>query len=117
MAGMHQSQDFLHKTGKPFTFKKEIGINVECDINLSFRQENKGWIMKYNKLKQVAVGAGRILDFAHSYDSALHKKYLNTEARQIEGEALRSDWEKIGKDLKAAISKEADRNNLKHNHV
>lgn len=73
--------------------------------------------MKYNKLKQIAVGAGRLFDFAQSYDSALHKKYLDTDAGQIESDALRSDWEKIGKDLKSAISRKTDSDDLKHNHA
>lgn len=73
--------------------------------------------MKYNKFKQVAVGAGRLLDFAQSYDSVLHKKYFKTEARQIESDALRSDWEKIGKDLKTVISRESAKGPLKQNHA
>jgi hypothetical protein len=65
--------------------------------------------MKSRKLKQVTVGAGRIFDFARSYDSALQKN-LNTDASQLDRDAMSSDWDKIGRDFKVAMSKDRAKN-------
>lgn len=65
--------------------------------------------MKYNRLKKMMVGAGRLFDFTQGYDSVLYNKYLNSDAKKLDNAALRSDWEKIGKDIRTAISKHANR--------
>jgi hypothetical protein len=80
------------------------------DFFNEFTYNTRAWPMKYRKLKQVTVGAGRIFDFARSYDSALHKKYLNTDARQLDRDAMSADWDKMGKDFKVAMTKERARN-------
>jgi hypothetical protein len=69
-----------------------------------------GDFMKYNKFKKIIISAGRLFDFAHCYDVDLHNKYLNTNSKKMDNEALRSDWKKIGMDLKNAITNQPSKN-------
>ena len=61
--------------------------------------------MRKNIQKAIA-GAGRLFDFGRCYDSQYLKRYLGTNSRTLDDEALRSDWIRVGQDLRDAISRE-----------
>ncbi len=65
-------------------------------------------MLRKKRLKRLTIGAGRIFDFAGSYDVAVYNKFLRTDSDILDHEAVRSDWDKVGEDLKEALSSEAD---------
>ena len=73
--------------------------------------------MTYRKIHKMVIGAGRLFDFSQSYNSELRKKYLQAESRTLDNNALRSDWEKVGKAIKSALDKAKDSNKIRQNHV
>ncbi|EFI34384.1 hypothetical protein Dthio_PD1736 [Desulfonatronospira thiodismutans ASO3-1] len=65
-------------------------------------------MLRQDRLKRVAIGAGRIFDFAGSYDLDVCNKFLRTDSDTLDHDAVRSDWDQVGNDLKEALSREAD---------
>lgn len=55
------------------------------------------------KTMNLLRGVGRTLDFSMCYAEGLRNKYLRSESRRIDADALRSDWSKVGGDLETAL--------------
>lgn len=54
------------------------------------------------KIGGLAGGAGRLFDFAGSYNIAVHY-YLTHGSTEIDSEALYSDWKTVGADMESAL--------------
>ena len=67
------------------------------------------------RTKHLIIGAGRLFDFTGSYNSILFRKYLDTPSRQIDYQALLSDWQAVGGDLLEAMESYAERKEIRKN--
>lgn len=58
-----------------------------------------------NRIRRIAVGAGRIFDFSGCYGSILKEKYLNSDSSEIDRSSLGSDWIKVGMDIRKSAQR------------
>lgn len=59
--------------------------------------------MKIKYLSDFLNGAGQFLDICGRYDEHIIDKYLNTPSEKLDKDALQSDWQAVGNDMKNAM--------------
>lgn len=55
--------------------------------------------------RELVRGVGRILDISGSYTNSMRRKYVTEDSLVIDTNSLRSDWERVGDDIRTSISR------------
>lgn len=104
-----------------FLFKRftDVFFDSKCFLTATPKRRPKEvFNMKSQRLIQVMIGIGRLLDFSGSYNSELNRKYLKTKSSELDRNALMKDWMRVGNSLRSAMDKnKLSDDQIRHNHV